>query len=121
MTSAQNRRHAERRGRQGERRAAWLLRLKGYRIVATRYRCKAGEIDLIARRGTLVAIVEVKARAGIGEAMDAVTWTAQRRIMAASDHWLAKQPDHASLSLRFDLVAVLPGRLPVHVPAFFTT
>lgn len=114
------RRKAERRGHKGETRAAWALRLKGFRIVARRYKCKAGEIDLIARRGHLVAIVEVKARPGIGEAMDAITPTAQRRIEAAADHWLARQPDHGQLSVRFDLIAILPGRWPVHIPAIFT-
>ncbi|WP_349363382.1 MAG: YraN family protein [Roseitalea porphyridii] len=115
-----DRRLAERRGQRGERRAAWALRLKGFRIIARRYRCKAGEIDLIGRRGDLVVIVEVKARPSIGEAMDAVTPAAQRRIIAAADHWLARQPDHGSLGLRFDLVAIVPGRWPIHVPALFT-
>lgn len=115
-----DRRRAERRGQRGETRAAWALRLKGFRIVARRYRCKAGEIDLIGRRGDLIVIVEVKARPSIGEAMDAVTPAAQRRIIAAADHWLARQPDHGRLGLRFDLVAILPGRWPIHVPALFT-
>lgn len=96
------------------------MRLKGFRIVARRYKCKAGEIDLIARRGDLIAIIEVKARPSLAEAMDAVTPTAQWRIIAAADHWLARQRDHGALSLRFDLVAILPGRWPVHVPALFT-
>lgn len=115
-----DRRRAERRGQRGEKRAAWALRLKGFRIVARRYRCKAGEIDLIGRRGDLIVIVEVKARPSIGEAMDAVTPAAQRRIIAAADHWLARQPDHGRLNLRFDLVAIVPGRWPIHVPALFT-
>lgn len=115
-----SRKAAERRGRSGERRAAWLMRVKGYRIVATRYRCKSGEIDLIARRGNLIAIIEVKVRPSLGEAMDAVTPLAQRRIIAAADHWLARQPDYGRLCLRFDLVAVVPGRWPIHAPALFT-
>lgn len=110
---------AYRRGHAGERLAALALMLKGYRIVARRYRTPAGEIDLIARRGALAAIVEVKARPTLAEAMDAVAWTAQRRIEAAADLWLARQPDHARLSLRFDLVAVLPRRWPVHVENIF--
>ncbi|BDA82476.1 UPF0102 protein [Aureimonas sp. SA4125] len=103
------------RGHRGEWLAAWALRLKGYRILATRHRTKLGEIDLIARRGDLVAIVEVKARASLEEAMDAVGPAAQRRIERAADLWLARQRDHARLSLRFDIVAVLPRRWPVHV------
>jgi putative endonuclease len=111
----QKRRAAYGLGHRGERLAAWALRLKGFRILARRYRTPSGEIDLIARRGDLVAIVEVKARPTLEEAMDAVTPHALRRIEAAADLWLARQPDYARLSLRFDLVAVLPRRWPVHV------
>lgn len=102
-------------GHRGEWLAAWALRLKGYRILATRHRTRLGEIDLVARRGDTVAIVEVKARATLQAAMDAVSPTAQRRIEHAADLWLARQRDHARLSLRFDIVAVLPRRWPVHV------
>ena len=110
------RRKRFRKGHRGEWLAAWALRLKGFRILAVRHRTPVGEIDLIARRGDLVAIVEVKARATLLAAMDAVSPAAQRRIEAAADLWLAKQRDHARLSLRFDIVAVLPRRWPVHVP-----
>lgn len=112
---SEKRRNAYRRGHIGESRAAWALRLKGYRIVAKRYKTKSGEVDLIARKGDLVALVEVKARATLEQAMDAVTPTAMRRIEAAGDIWLTQQRDYARLSLRLDLVAVLPGRWPVHV------
>ena len=61
-----------RRGHRGEWLAALALMLKGYRIVARRYRTKLGEIDLIARRGDLVLIVEVKVRPTLLEAMEAV-------------------------------------------------
>ena len=93
--------------------------LKGFRIVARRYRTPLGEIDLIARRRDLVLIVEVKKRPTLREAMDAVGWTSQRRIENAADLWLSRQKDSARLSLRFDLVAVLPRRWPVHVPGIF--
>ncbi|MBO0904094.1 YraN family protein [Jiella sonneratiae] len=113
--SEKRRRHLWR-GERGEWLAAWALRLKGYRILARQYRTRLGEIDIIARRGDLVAIVEVKARPNLVMAMDAVGRNAQRRIEAAADLWLAKQPDFSRLSLRFDIVAVLPRRWPVHVP-----
>jgi putative endonuclease len=93
--------------------------VKGYRIQALRYRTKSGEIDLIARRGDLIAIVEVKARRTLAEALDAVSATAERRIEAAADLWLSRQRDHARLSIRFDIVAVLPWRWPVHVEDAF--
>lgn len=98
-----------------------MLLTKGFRIVARRYRTPLGEIDLIARRGRLVAIVEVKARASLEQAMDAVGPAAARRIEAAADLWLARQPDRDRISLRFDLVAVLPRRWPVHVIACFVS
>ncbi len=108
-----------RRGHRGEWLAALALMLKGYRIVARRYRTKLGEIDLIARRGDLVLIVEVKVRPTLIEAMEAVARLSERRIEAAADLWLARQPDHARLSLRFDMVAVTPRRWPVHVENIF--
>ena len=109
-------RRAYRRGHRAEWLAALALMLKGYRIVARRFRTKAGEVDLIARRGDLVALVEVKARAGEREAIDAVTANASRRIAAAGDIWLSRQPDAARLSVRCDIVAVLPWRWPRHFP-----
>ena len=108
-----------RRGHRGERLAALALMLKGFRIVARRYRTPLGEIDLIARRGSLVAIVEVKVRPTLAAAMEAVGPAAQRRIEGAADLWLSRRPDFSRLSVRFDLVAVLPRRWPVHVPNLF--
>lgn len=113
------RRKAYRRGHSSEWLAAVALMAKGFRIVARRYRTKLGEIDLIARRGDLVLIVEVKARKTLIEAMDAIRRESERRIEGAADLWLARQRDHAKLSLRFDMVAVLPWRWPVHVENVF--
>ena len=110
---------AYRRGHRSEWLAAAALMVKGYRIVARRYRTRLGEIDLIARRGDLVAIVEVKARPTLAAAMDAIGGMSERRIEAAADLWLARQRDYARLSMRFDMVAVLPWRWPVHVPDVF--
>ncbi len=92
---------------------------KGYRILARRYRTRLGEIDLIARRGDLVLIVEVKARRTLVEAMEAVAWQSERRSEGAADLWLARQPDYGRLSVRFDMVAVLPWRWPAHVENIF--
>ncbi len=110
---------AYRRGHRGEWLAALALMLKGFRIIARRYRTKLGEIDLIARRGDLVLIVEVKVRATLIEAMDAIARQSERRIEAAADLWLSRQPDYGRLSIRFDMVAVLPRRWPVHVENVF--
>ncbi|PWK70758.1 YraN family protein [Aminobacter sp. AP02] len=119
MTDRLGRQKAQRLGHRGEWLAALALMLKGFRIVARRYKTKLGEIDLIARRGDLVLIVEVKARKTLVEAMEAVAHGSERRIEGAADLWLARQPDYGRLSVRFDMVAVLPWRWPVHVENAF--
>ena len=88
--------------------------MKGYRIVAIRYRTKLGEIDIVARKADLAIMVEVKARREVRAAVDSINFAAQRRIHNASDIWLSKQPDAARLSTRYDIIAVRPWRLPVH-------
>lgn len=117
--AAEARRRAERRGRFSELAAAFWLVLKGYRVVARRYRTHAGEIDIVAMKGGLAVFVEVKARRQEGLAVDAVGAAAQARIRAASDVWLSRQRDAARLSQRYDIVAVLPFRLPRHFPGAF--
>jgi len=119
LDASHRRRKAERKGHGAERLAALALKLKGYRIVARRYRTPLGEIDLVARRGDLVAFVEVKARKIERTAIDAVSFSAQSRIRAASDLWLGRQRDAARLSLRYDIVAVRPWRWPRHFPDAF--
>ena len=113
------RRKALRRGAAAEYIAAIFLMLKGYRILALRHRTKLGEIDIIARKGDLAVFVEVKARSDEMGAIDAVSYASQKRIRAASDLWLARQRDYARLSQRYDIVAILPGRLPRHFPDAF--
>jgi len=110
---------AYKRGHRSEWLAAIALMLKGYRIIARRYRTKLGEIDLIARRGNLVLMVEVKARPTLISAMEAIAYSSERRIEGAADLWLSRQPDYGKLSVRFDMVAVLPRRWPVHVENVF--
>lgn len=110
---------AYRRGHRGEWLASMALMVKGYRIVARRYKTKLGEIDLIARRGDLIAVVEVKARPTLASAMEAIGRESAWRIEGAADMWLARQRDYPKLSVRFDMVAVLPWRWPVHVENIF--
>lgn len=113
------RQQAERRGRRAEALAAWALRLKGYRILARRWRVPVGEIDLVARRGRLIAFVEVKQRASETEGVEAVTPAAQRRIARAASVWLAAHPDAAGFDCRFDVIVCVPGRLPRHIAGAF--
>ncbi len=116
---ASSRYKAYRRGHRGEWIASLALMAKGFRIVAKRYKTPLGEIDLIARRGDLVLIVEVKARPTLMAAMEAISRQSEYRIEGAADLWLTRQRDFARLSVRFDMVAVLPWRWPVHVENIF--
>jgi putative endonuclease len=113
------RRRAESLGLAAETRAAWMLRLKFHHILARRFRCGAGEIDLVARRGRTLVFVEVKARATLEAAIDAVTARARGRILAAADVFVARNPAFADHDRRFDIVAVLPGRWPRHLADAF--
>lgn len=113
------RQRAERRGHVSEYLAALYLFLKGYRIVTLRYRTRQGEIDIVARKKTLVIFVEVKARIREGDAVDAVGFETQRRIRAASDIWISRRRDAHLLSFRYDIIAMLPGRFPLHFPDAF--
>lgn len=117
---APGRRAAYGRGLGGEGRAALWLRLKGYRILARRYATPVGEIDLIARRGRTVAFVEVKARPTEEEALCALQPHQRRRIVRAAEAFLARHPAAAGLTLRFDLMVVVPRRLPRHLPDAFS-
>jgi putative endonuclease len=109
------RRRALAAGRAAETVAAWLLRLKGYRILARDWRHAAGEIDLIARRGRLLVAVEVKRRGNEAAAADALLARQRRRIARAAEAYRARLPAGEDLSLRFDVVLVVPGRLPRHI------
>ncbi len=106
---------AETRGRRAETLAALWLRLKGYRILARRVRLPVGEIDLIARKGGVLAFVEVKARADFTTAANAVTPSSWKRINRAADSWTARWPDLRALSWRFDLIVIQPRSRPVHL------
>lgn len=98
--------------------AAWLI-AKGYRILARRFRCRAGEIDIIARRRGVTAFVEVKLRATLDDAAYAITPHQQQRLIAAAEAWLATHPKYANDDLRFDAMLIAPGHLPRHLIAAF--
>lgn len=120
MTAGSDRRRAgERRGRAAEWMAAWYLRLKGYRVLARRFRGPGGEIDLIVKRGRLIAFVEVKARSDIAAAAGSIAPRSQARIVAAARAWLANRPEASAFDIRFDAVLIVPGRLPHHLMGAF--
>jgi putative endonuclease len=104
----------------GERRAARWYRLRGWRILGANVRAGGNELDLIVRRGRSLRFVEVKERrgTGYGGAAAAVGAEKQRRVRRAAEAWLAAHPEHASLELGFDVVAVDAGRLERLADAF---
>jgi putative endonuclease len=108
------RQRAERRGRLAEWLCLWHLRLRGWHIVARGWRCPAGEIDIVARRGKVLAIIEVKSRAEVTVAANALTPRQRRRISRAAEALIASRPDLGRLDIRFDLMLVAPQRLPRH-------
>jgi len=105
---------AEKRGRQGERIAGWWLRLKGWSILARRARTPAGEVDLIARRGAMVAFIEVKTRASGAALADAIDERRLVRVAAAAEALAATylQPGD---DMRIDVMLLAPGRAPRHL------
>ncbi|MEO6716605.1 MAG: YraN family protein [Novosphingobium sp.] len=104
----------EARGRRGEWLAAWYLRLTGWRILAQRIKTPRGEVDLIARRGTLVAFVEVKWRANAADLDLAIDDHRLRRVAAAAEV-LALRYVRPGDDMRLDVLLLAPGRIPRHL------
>jgi putative endonuclease len=98
--------------------AAWLI-AHGFRILARRWKSPLGEIDIVAARRHLLIFVEVKARATVDDAAEAVTPRQKQRIAAAAELWLAQHPQPTIRDMRFDAILVAPGKLPRHIPAAF--
>ena len=103
-----------------EAQAARWYRLRGYRILAANAWLAGAELDLVVRRGRVLAFVEVKSKAGDGrgDPLEMVTPVKVERIRRAAAAWLATHEDHAGLDVRFDVVAVRRGRVE-QVPAAF--
>lgn len=115
MTANPARLDAERRGRGAEAKCIWWLCFKGYALLARRYRSNLGEIDIIARRGGLLVFVEVKSRPTAGQALHAITGRQRARVSRAASLFVAAHPALAGLTMRYDLMIVLPWQLPRHV------
>jgi putative endonuclease len=108
------RRRAQRRGRLAEWLCLWHLRLRGWHIVARDWRCPSGEIDILARRGKVLAVIEVKSRGELAIAASALAPRQRRRIVRAAEAFLTQRSDLAGLDLRFDVMLVAPLHLPRH-------
>ena len=95
-------------GLRGESLAAEHLESEGYAIVARNFRCRMGEIDLIARRRDELVFTEVKLRknAFYGEAREFVTAAKQRKLRMTAEYYLAARPWAQELRARFDVIEV---------------
>ena len=109
-----DRRIAEAAGRRGERLAGWWLRLKGWRILDRRVRTPAGEVDLVARKGNLVAFVEVKARATAAELDFAIDERRLARVAAAAEYLMPRYAGPGD-DIRVDVILLAPGTRPRHI------
>jgi putative endonuclease len=114
-----DRARAEARGRLAETAALTLLRLKGYRLLARRFKCPAGEVDLIMRKRDVTAFIEVKSRDTHDAAVQSLTDYQSRRIAAAASHWMAQDAEANKGPCRFDIVAVNSRLIPKHVENAF--
>jgi putative endonuclease len=110
-----SRREAEKRGRLAETWAAMYLRLKGWRILARRVRVPGGEVDIVARRGRILAFVEVKARPDAETAALALDRHRLRRVATAAER-LAPRYMREGDDVRIDALFIVRGRLPRHLP-----
>ena len=108
------RRKAERGGRRAEMIAAWWLRLHGWRVLAVRARTPVGEVDLIARRGRVLAFVEVKARASQAESALALDDYRLRRVVRATESLIPRYMRSGD-TVRIDAMFIVPWRLPRHL------
>lgn len=95
--------------------AAFYLRMKGYKILAQRFKTPVGEIDLVARRGKVLAFIEVKARDSRDAALTAVTPKMHQRLSRAGEWYITRNPAFADLSQRLDLIAIAPPLFVCHV------
>lgn len=88
---------------------------KGYRILARRLSTPLGEVDIVAVRGRRVVFVEVKARRTFPDCEAAITPTLSMRVRRAAVLWLGRNPRYQAHEQGYDLVFIVPRRLPRHI------
>jgi putative endonuclease len=93
----------------------WYLRFKGYRILASRYKTKSGEIDIIAIRWGGLAFIEVKARPSLHAGLECISTKQRERIQNAAQIFLSRMRKKDFNQMRFDVMVVVPWRLPYHL------
>jgi putative endonuclease len=111
--SSADRQRRYRSGHTAEFVASVFLMAKGYRILARRFKASTGEVDLITLKAGRVGFVEVKRRATMADCEASITPKLRQRVRRASDQWLARNEKYQRHDAGFDLVFVLPWRLPV--------
>ena len=99
--------------------ARLFLRVTGWQILAHSYAAHGGEIDIIAKRGSLIIFVEVKARQNRDAALFAIDGRKIARLSKAARHWLARHPAAQSYGLRGDAILMVPWRWPERVEGAF--
>jgi len=118
MRDREARRKTERGGRRAETLAAWWLRLKGWAILGRRVRTRVGEVDLVARRGHVLAFIEVKARADDEASAFALDGWRLRRVAAAAQALMPRFARDGDV-VRIDAIFLVPGRWPRHETALW--
>jgi putative endonuclease len=103
-------------GRRGEVLAALWLMVRGYRILGFRLKTPQAEIDLLAWRPGVLAVVEVKLRASLEVALETVSVDQRERLRRAGAALAAGRPALKGAAVRLDLLALAPGKLPRHIP-----
>ena len=106
---------AEARGRKAETIAAWWLRFQGWRILARRARVPGGECDLVARRGRVLAFIEVKQRSSAEAADWALDEYRLRRVAVAAERLTPRYARDGD-DVRIDAMFIVPRKLPRHLP-----
>lgn len=95
--------------------AKTYLRLKGYRVLETRYKTPLGEVDLIVCRGKKLSFVEVKLRKTAEAAAESIHARNQSRVRRAAELYLQKHPEYAGWEIGFDALVLAPGAWPRHL------
>ena len=106
-------------GARGEDAVAAWYQDRGYEVVAHNWRCRAGELDLVLRRGRTFVFCEVKTRSSdaFGAPVEAVTRDKQVRLRHLAARWLEDAPMRPT-DIRFDVASVLAGEIEVLEGAF---
>ena len=107
---------AYKRGLWAEWLAVWFLRVKLYQILGQRVRTAAGEVDIVARKGDLLIIVEVKARGSYEDVVEAVQSKQKIRLVRSAEILHAQFSEaEKDLGVRFDVIQIVPGRWLIHL------